>query len=207
MSHLQGCKPGSRPHLQFPEAGFQNNRVYSQSLSNLRVKKRKIQRLAEKDETWSCALVSRKGCYHPSRLHREEKFPVWSSSQSLCLSWQHESSRETESFGSSDSSVKLRQSVHFPLFFTLKDVIFQISANHHQHFIHHSTSWGSEHSAELERHKVSKYLGSTQQCPLCIMHISLDVISLRPDFHVCLMDITVTAVLISRGCEMKRHYG
>lgn len=38
MSRLRGCKPGSHPHLQFPEVGFQSNRVYSQSLSNLWVK-------------------------------------------------------------------------------------------------------------------------------------------------------------------------
>lgn len=86
-------------------------------------------------------------------------------------------------------------------------MIFQISANHHQHFIHHSTSGGRENSADLQRHKVSKYLGSTQQSPLRIMYVTVDVTSLRPAFHVCLMDTIVTAVLISRGCEMKRHYG
>jgi hypothetical protein len=40
-SRLQVCKPGSHPHRQFPGVSFQNNRVYSQSLSNLWVKTRK----------------------------------------------------------------------------------------------------------------------------------------------------------------------
>lgn len=81
-------------------------------------------------------------------------------------------------------------------------MLFQISERHQQHLIHIILLPEVRMiQLNLKDHwtKNLKFWVLAQLCPLCIIHVTLDV-TLSLGLHVCLKDTVVTALLISRGC-------